>query len=82
MQSSHAQKRRRAQRQSLGDDDDDSDDKVEATPRSILEDRLEGLMDRLVLWQMALPDVEAGADGTKAVRDWTQVFCDDVVQSA
>ena len=48
----------------------------------MIEDRLEGLMDRLVLWQMALPDMEAGADGTKAVRDWTQVFCDDVVQPA
>jgi hypothetical protein len=51
-------------------------------PRSILEDRLEGLMDRLVLWQMALPDAEANADGTKTVRDWTQAFCDDVVQPA
>lgn len=59
-----------------------SSDDEDATPRSMIEDRLEGLMDRLVLWQMALPDVEAGADGTKAVRDWTQVFCDDVVQPA
>jgi hypothetical protein len=59
-----------------------SEDEEDSTPRSILEDRLEGLMDRLVLWQMALPDVEAGADGTKTVRDWTQVFCDDVVQPA
>ena len=39
-------------------------------------------MDRLVLWQMALTDTEASADGTKAVRDWTQAFCDDVVQPA
>ena len=76
----HARKRRRAQQQSSGDDDGDG--KVEATPRSILEDRVEGLMDRLVLWQMALPDAEANADGTKTVRDWTQVFCDDVVQPA
>ncbi|KAH9064548.1 hypothetical protein EDB87DRAFT_1250342 [Lactarius vividus] len=83
MRSSHAQKRRRvAQRQSSGGDDDDGGDRVEATPRSILEDRLEGLMDRLVLWQMALPDAEASADGTKTVRDWTQAFCDDVVQPA
>lgn len=94
VRSSHARKRRRVQRQSSGDDDgggdndnvddnDDDDTKAEeATPRSILEDRLEGLMDRLVLWQMALPDAEASADGTKAVRDWTQVFCDDVVQPA
>ncbi|KAH9077742.1 hypothetical protein EDB83DRAFT_2311435 [Lactarius deliciosus] len=57
---------------------------TERRPRlgSILEDRLEGLMDRLVLWQMALPDAEASADGTKTVRDWTQAFCDDVVQPA
>ncbi|KAH8978941.1 hypothetical protein EDB86DRAFT_3089761 [Lactarius hatsudake] len=84
MRSSHAQKRRRAaQRQSSsGDDDGGGGDRVEATPRSILEDRLEGLMDRLVLWQMALPDAEASADGTKTVRDWTQAFCDDVVQPA
>ncbi|KAH9169527.1 hypothetical protein EDB89DRAFT_2072928 [Lactarius sanguifluus] len=83
MRSSHAQKRRRAaQRQSSGGDDDGGGDRVEATPRSILEDRLEGLMDRLVLWQMALPDAEASADGTKTVRDWTQAFCDDVVQPA
>ncbi|KAI9438303.1 hypothetical protein H4582DRAFT_2076894 [Lactarius indigo] len=84
MRSSHARKRRRAaqRRSSGGDDDDDGDDRAEATPRSILEDRLEGLMDRLVLWQMALPDAEASADGTKTVRDWTQVFCDDVVQPA
>ena len=83
--SSHARKRQRAQRRrSQGDDDHDDgiDGNVEATPKSILEDRLEGLMDRLVLWQMALPDAEASADGTKAMRDWTQVFCDDVVQPA
>ena len=84
--SSHARKRRRrAQLQSSGDDDDDDvfgDGKVETTSRNILEDRVEGLMDRLVLWQMALPDAEANADGTKTVRDWTQVFCDDVVQPA
>jgi hypothetical protein len=72
--SSHAQKRRRVQAS--------SDDEEDITPRSILEDRLEGLMDRLVLWQMALPDAEPNADGTKVVRDWTQVFCDDVVQPA
>lgn len=60
----------------------DDDGKVEASPRGILEDHLEGLMDRLVLWQMALPDAEANADGTKTVRDWTQAFCDDVVQPA
>ena len=71
---SHAQKKRRVQQSS--DDDED------ITPRGILEDRLEGLMDRLVLWQMALPDSEIDADGTKPVRDWTQVFCEDVVQSA
>jgi hypothetical protein len=59
-----------------------SDEDEDITPRSILEDRLEGLMDRLVLWQMALPDAEADADGTKPVRDWTQTFCDDVVQPA
>jgi hypothetical protein len=59
-----------------------SDDEEATTPRSILEDRLEDLMDRLVLWQMALPDAESGADGTKVVRDWMQVFCDDVVQPA
>lgn len=53
-----------------------------ATPRGILEDRLEGLMDKLVLWQMALPDAEIGADGIKPVCDWTQEFCDDVVQTA
>ena len=80
VQSSHARKRRRAQLQSSGDED--SDGKTEASPRSIIEDRLEGLMDRLVLWQMALPDTEANADGTKTVRDWTQAFCDDVVQPA
>ena len=81
-------KRRRVQQSS--DEDEDT------TPRSILEDRLEGLMDRLVLWQMAgpsfgrwlvlwqmaPPDAEADADGTKPVRDWTQTFCDDVVQPA
>jgi len=39
-------------------------------------------MDRLALWQMALPDPEASADGTKTMRDWMQVFCDDVVQPA
>jgi hypothetical protein len=62
-----------------------SDDDEDSTPRTILEDRLEGLMDRLVLWQMALPDAEtanADVDGTKSVRDWTQTFCDDVVQPA
>jgi hypothetical protein len=59
-----------------------SDDDEDSTPRGILEDRLEGLMDRLALWQMALPDAEAEADGTKVVRDWTQSFCDDVVQPA
>jgi hypothetical protein len=59
-----------------------SDEDEDTTPRSILEDRLEGLMDRLVLWQMAFPDAEADADGTKPVRDWTQTFCDDVVQPA
>jgi len=60
-----------------------SSDEEVTTPQSILEDRLEGLMDRLVLWQMALPDVsEADADGTRLVRDWTQTFCDDVVQPA
>lgn len=59
-----------------------SDEEEDTTPRGILEDRLEGLMDRLVLWQMALPDAEIGADGTKPVRDWTQVFCEDVVQPA
>ncbi|KAH9990224.1 hypothetical protein BJV74DRAFT_444881 [Russula compacta] len=73
--SSYAQKRRRVQPSS--DDEDDT-----PTPRSILEDRLEGFMDKLVLWQMALPDAETGADGTKSVRDWTQIFCDDVVQPA
>jgi hypothetical protein len=59
-----------------------SDEEEDTTPRGILEDRLEGLMDRLVLWQMALPDAEIGTDGTKPVRDWTQVFCEDVVQPA
>ena len=59
-----------------------SDEEEDATPREILEDRLEGFMDRLVLWQMALPDAEIGADGTKPVRDWTQMFCEDVVQPA
>jgi hypothetical protein len=39
-------------------------------------------MDKLVLWQLALPDAEIDADGTKPVRDWTQIFCDDVVQPA
>ena len=63
--------------QPSSDDEDDT-----PTPRSILEDRLEGFMDKLVLWQMALPDAETGADGTKSVRDWTQIFCDDVVQPA
>jgi len=57
-----------------------SDDDEDNTPQRILEDRLERLMDKLVLWQMALPDAEIGADGTKPVRDWTQIFCDDVVQ--
>lgn len=60
-----------------------SDEEEVTTPQSILEERLEGLMDWLVLWQMALPDdAEAAADGTKLVRDWTQTFCDDVVQPA
>jgi hypothetical protein len=71
---SHVQKRRRMQ--------PSSDEEEDNTPRRILEDRLEGLMDKLVLWQMALPDSEIGADGTKQVRDWTQIFCDDVVQPA
>ncbi|KAF8273571.1 hypothetical protein EI94DRAFT_1156510 [Lactarius quietus] len=79
--SSRVRKRRRAQQQSSGEDEGE-DGKVETTPRSILEDRVEGLMDKLVLWQMALPDAEANADGTKTVRDWTQMFCDDVVQPA
>jgi len=43
-------------------------------------------MDRLVLWQMALPDAETAdadiIDGTKPLRDWMQTFCDDVVQPA
>jgi hypothetical protein len=41
-------------------------------------------MDKLVLWQLALADAEMGADldGIKPVRDWTQIFCDDVVQPA
>jgi hypothetical protein len=34
-----------------------------------LEDCLEGLMDRLVLLQMALPVRRRARDGTKAVRD-------------
>ncbi|KAI0299359.1 hypothetical protein B0F90DRAFT_1728105 [Multifurca ochricompacta] len=70
--SSHVQKRRRVQRSSEGEE--------ETTPHRIVEERLEGLMDKLVLWQMALPDPEANPDGTKVVHDWTQIFCDDVVQ--
>ncbi|KAI0267328.1 hypothetical protein BC834DRAFT_968845 [Gloeopeniophorella convolvens] len=70
-----AHKRRRVQRSSS-----DEDDEGIAEPRTVLADRLEGLMDRLALWQMALPDAEAGVDGTKPMRDWTQAFCDDVVQ--
>ncbi|TFY80051.1 hypothetical protein EWM64_g3957 [Hericium alpestre] len=69
-----------------------SSDTEEATPEHILEDRLESLMDRLVLWQMALPATDAEQDafdteGTqqqaaigKELRDWTQEFCEDVVQ--
>ena len=71
---SHAQKRRRVQ--------PSSDDEEENTHRRILEDRLEGLMDKLVLWQLALTDTEIDADGTKTILDWTQTFCDDVVQPA
>jgi hypothetical protein len=55
----------------------------DSTPRAILEDRLESLMDRLMLWQMTLPDPEENKDDdglSKPIRDWTQVFCDDVVQ--
>lgn len=37
-------------------------------------------MDKLVLWQLALTDAEIDADGTKPVCDWTQTFCDEVVQ--
>ena len=57
----------------------------EDTPTQILKDRAEGLMDRLVFWQMALPLAVHAADGDVApavveTRDWTQAFCDDVVQ--
>ena len=57
-----------------------SDEEEDITHRSVLEDRLEGLMDKLVLWQLALTDAEIDADGIKPVRDWTQTFCDEVVQ--
>ena len=62
-----------------------SSDSEGTTPTQILEDRAEGLMDRLVLWQMALPLAghAAEVDVAPAVietRDWTQAFCDDIVQ--
>lgn len=66
-----------------------SSESEEQTPRQILEDRLEGLMDRLAVWQMALPVDEEMAQSTskvqreeqiKEVRDWTQAFCEDVVR--
>ncbi|TFY74267.1 hypothetical protein EWM64_g9745, partial [Hericium alpestre] len=72
--------------------DDSDEDTKEATPEHILEDRLESLMDRLVLWQMALPATDAEQDafdteGTqkqaavgRELRDWTQEFCEDIVQ--
>lgn len=46
-------------------------------------------MDRLAVWQMALPVDEEMAQSTskvqreeqiKEVRDWTQAFCEDVVR--
>lgn len=46
-------------------------------------------MDRLAVWQMALPVDEEMAQSTskvqreeqiKQVRDWTQAFCEDVVR--
>ncbi|KAA1475017.1 hypothetical protein DENSPDRAFT_401776 [Dentipellis sp. KUC8613] len=66
-----------------------SSDTEENTPEQLLEDRLESHMDRLALWQMALPTPEAGdqtpnQSGQKTdvagINDWTQTFCNDVVQ--
>ncbi|KAI0046316.1 hypothetical protein FA95DRAFT_1560179 [Auriscalpium vulgare] len=60
-----------------------SEDEASLTPHAILEDRVEGLMDRLGLWQMAIDDTgrdDAADKSVKQLRDWTQVFCDDIVQ--
>lgn len=65
-----------------------SSESEEQTPRQILEDRLEGLMDRLAVWQMALPangeELSTSKvhreEQVKEVRDWTQAFCEDVVR--
>jgi hypothetical protein len=72
--SSRASKRRLLQPSSSEEDN---------SPQAILEDRLESLMDRLMLWQMSMPDVEETneKDGVgKPIRDWTQIFCDEIIQ--
>ena len=54
----------------------------EITPEEIIEERLEGLMDRLMLWQTSLPVEDDGRaeDGAgRPLRDWTQSFYDDIV---
>ncbi|KAI0060527.1 hypothetical protein BV25DRAFT_939369 [Artomyces pyxidatus] len=70
-----SQKRRRVQHSSSDED--------ASTPKDILEERLEALMDRLVLWQIGLPNPEddaAPSGVSQPLRDWTQIFCDDIVQ--
>ncbi|KAI0037001.1 hypothetical protein K488DRAFT_81503 [Vararia minispora EC-137] len=55
----------------------------DSSPRAVLEDRLESLADRLMLWQMSLPDPEDMKDANSVstpFRDWAQVFCEDIVQ--
>lgn len=54
----------------------------EGSPEAIIEERLEALMDRLMLWQTSLP-VEEGSKGEdrtgKPLLDWTQSFYEDIV---
>ncbi|KZV66063.1 hypothetical protein PENSPDRAFT_756001 [Peniophora sp. CONT] len=73
--SSRNEQRRRRRQQTPESD-------TEGTPEAIIEERLEGLMDRLMLWQTSLPVEDEGRteDGAgHPLRDWTQSFCDDIV---
>ncbi|VDC04331.1 unnamed protein product [Peniophora sp. CBMAI 1063] len=68
------QRRRRNKPSSVSD--------TEGTPEEMIEERLEGLMDRLMLWQSSLPVEDEGKaeDSTgEPFRDWTQSFYDDIV---